>query len=129
VFDYFQINRLHLLRHLMRAIDNSDELHEYFSKSDLVTYNYFVGRKAIFDNDLTYCKLFLLLFVALIVHVPAEKSLEFAFKNCPSEFIKNKRLVLIYLIPVKMLLGFMPKQNLLDVYDLGCFHELVLAVK
>lgn len=32
----------------------------------------------------------------------AEKSLSYAFRNCPTECATNKRLVLIYLIPVKV---------------------------
>ena len=35
----------------------------------------------------------------------AEESLSFAFHRCHKASKKNKKLVLIYLIPVKMLLG------------------------
>ncbi|KAI6191824.1 CSN12-like protein [Aphelenchoides bicaudatus] len=110
---YFRLNRLHLLKPLIRAIENAEELHKYFSKPDLVTYNYFVGRKSILDNDLAV----------------AEKSLSFAFDNCPSEATENKRRILIYLIPIKMFFGHMPTQNMLDTHDLSCFQELVFAVK
>lgn len=33
----------------------------------------------------------------------SEESLTFAFLNCPISFSKNKRVILMYLIPVKML--------------------------
>ncbi|KAI6205237.1 CSN12-like protein [Aphelenchoides besseyi] len=110
---YLRINRPHLFKPLIRAIDQAENLNSHFEMADKVTYKYFVGRKAIFDNDLKL----------------ANEALSFAFTNCPSKFAKNKRLTLIYLVPVKMFFGFMPNQKLLEEYDLSCFQELVLAVR
>jgi hypothetical protein len=53
----------------------------------------------------------------------------FAFDNCPSDFVRNKRLILMYLIPVKMFLGHMPTQELLIHYNLQQFAEVVSSVK
>lgn len=39
------------------------------------------------------------------------------------------RLILIYLVPVKMLLGYMPKKEVLERYDVLQFHELASAIK
>ncbi|KAF1574102.1 UNVERIFIED_CONTAM: hypothetical protein FQV16_0000891, partial [Eudyptes robustus] len=112
---YYRINRLPLLKPLVRAIDVSkdSELYSLFSKADKVIYNYYVGRKAIFDNNLEL----------------AEESLSYAFKNCPQNCSSNKKLILLYLIPVKMFLGVVPTQQLLETYDLSCFKQLVDAVK
>ncbi|CAB3403600.1 unnamed protein product [Caenorhabditis bovis] len=110
---YFKINKLNLLKPLIRAIDNCGALKDEFSMADKVTYNYFLGRKAMFDADLTL----------------AEKSLTYAFNNCPPEAFANKRKVLIYLIPVKMFLGHMPTEALLKKYQLDEFMEVVNAVK
>ena len=55
-----------------------------------VTFKYYVGRKAMFDSDFRN----------------AEKYLTFAFERCHKCSKKNKRLILIYLLPVKMLLGY-----------------------
>jgi len=109
------LNHWHLLKPLIRAVDvaKKDRLYAHFSKADQVTYQYYVGRKAIFDNDLAL----------------ADLSLSFAFAHCPMDCLKNKRLILLYLIPVKMFLGQLPTQTLLDKYGLGCFQELVLALK
>lgn len=41
----------------------------------------------------------------------------------------NCRLILIYLVPVKMLLGYMPKKEVLERYDVLQFHELASAIK
>lgn len=47
---YFRINKLHLCKALIRAIDAS-QLKDQFSLSQQVTYRYYVGRKAIFESD------------------------------------------------------------------------------
>ncbi|CAI9736505.1 domain-containing 2-like [Octopus vulgaris] len=108
---YFKINKLHLCKPLIRAIDSSP-LKEKFSLSQLVTYRFFVGRKAMFDSDFK----------------AAEEYLTFAFERCHKESRGNKRLILIYLLPVKMLLGYMPKRDVLERYDLLQFSDVAKAV-
>lgn len=76
---YFRINKLHLCKPLIRAIESS-VYKDYFPLAEQITYKYFVGRKAMFDSD---CK-------------TADEYLSFAFQNCPRRFRKNKRCVYIY---------------------------------
>ncbi|KAJ8733340.1 hypothetical protein PYW08_001638 [Mythimna loreyi] len=109
---YFKINKLHLCKPLIRAIDSSTVKKE-FPLAQQITYKYFVGRKAMFDSD----------------YRTADEFLSFAFVRCHRRSIKNKRLILTYLVPVKMLLGFMPTKHLLQKYELMQFWDLVLAVK
>lgn len=108
---YFKINKLHLCKPLIRAID-SLPIKDRFSISQLVTYRFYVGRKAMFDSDFK----------------SAEEYLSFAFQRCHVRARKNKRLILIYLLPVKMLLGHMPKCELLEKYDLLQFADVARAV-
>ncbi|XP_041349443.1 PCI domain-containing protein 2-like isoform X1 [Gigantopelta aegis] len=108
---YFKINKLHLCKPLIRAID-SLVIKDKFSLPQLITFRYYVGRKAMFDSDFK----------------SAEEYLMFAFERCHKSSRKNKRLILIYLIPVKMLLGHMPKLSLLKKYDLLQFAEVAKAV-
>ncbi|KAG9349645.1 hypothetical protein JZ751_028093 [Albula glossodonta] len=98
---YFKINKLHLCKPLIRAIDSSN-LKDDYSMAQRVTYKYYVGRKAMFDSDFK----------------PAEEYLSFAFHHCHRSCQRNKRLVLIYLLPVKMLLG-----NLLLLNEALAKHE------
>lgn len=109
---YFRINKLHLCKPLIRAIDSSP-FKDQFPLAQQITYRYFVGRKAMFDSD----------------YRSADEYLSFAFQNCHRKSDKNKRLILTYLVPVKMLLGFMPAKHLLEKYDLLQFWDLVSAVK
>uniref|UniRef100_A0A8B9GC12 PCI domain-containing protein 2 n=1 Tax=Amazona collaria TaxID=241587 RepID=A0A8B9GC12_9PSIT len=108
---YFKINKLHLCKPLIRAIDSSNLKDEY-SMAQRVTYRYYVGRKAMFDSDFKQ----------------AEEYLSFAFEHCHRSSQKNKRMILIYLLPVKMLLGHMPTVQLLKKYDLLQFTEVRKAV-
>ena len=84
-----------------------------YPKSQQVTYKYYVGRKHMFDYDFK----------------EAEQYLTFAFEHCHKSSKANKRQILTYLIPVKMLLGHMPNQAVLEKYDLMQFNEVVQAVK
>lgn len=53
----------------------------------------------------------------------------FAFEKCPSSYVNNQRFILTYLIPVKMFLGHMPKQEFLRKYNLEQFSDVVTSVK
>ncbi|XP_021356339.1 PCI domain-containing protein 2-like [Mizuhopecten yessoensis] len=108
---YFKINKLHLCKPLVRAID-SLPIKDRFPLSQQVTYRYYVGRKAMFDSDFK----------------SADEFLSYAFERCHRASKKNKRMTLIYLLPVKMLLGHMPKQSLLQKYDLMQFYDVAKAV-
>lgn len=78
-----------------------------------VTYRYYTGRKAMFDSEYRL----------------AEEYLEYSFTHCHIQSKKNKRRILIYLIPVKMLLGYLPKKDLLVKYDLMEFWPAAQAIR
>ncbi|XP_017892492.1 PCI domain-containing protein 2 [Ceratina calcarata] len=109
---YFRINKLHLCRPLIRAIESSP-YKAHFALAQQITYKFFVGRKAMFDSD----------------YKAADEHLTYAFEHCHKQSSKNKRLILTYLVPVKMLLGYMPKHGVLAKYNLMEFGELMEAVK
>lgn len=108
---YFKISKLHLCKPLIRAIDSSN-LKDDYSMAQRVTYKYYVGRKAMFDSDFKL----------------AEEYLSFSFQHSHRSCQRNKRLILIYLLPVKMLLGHMPTNQLLKKYDLMQFADVTKAV-
>ncbi|XP_020631277.1 PCI domain-containing protein 2-like [Orbicella faveolata] len=109
---YFKINKLHLCKPLIRAIDSAT-IKDQFKLAHLVTYRYFVGRKAMFDSDFK----------------AADEYLSFAFQHCNISSSKNKRAILVYLIPVKMLLGYIPKEEILYKYNLTQFVDIVRSVR
>ncbi|VDL84808.1 unnamed protein product [Schistocephalus solidus] len=109
---YFQINKLNLCKSIIRAIENMN-MDPHFSLAQRVTFNYYVGRKAMFDGEFKL----------------ANTALTFAFERCLSSSERNKRMVLIYLIPVRMLLGIFPQQKLLGKYNLREFEGIAEAAK
>jgi hypothetical protein len=109
---YFQVNKLHLCKPLIRAIESS-VLKDRYPKAQQVTYKYYVGRKYMFDNSFK----------------EADEYLSYAFEHCHRNSTANKRSILIYLTPVKMLLGQMPTLALLQKYNLLQFADVVTSVK
>lgn len=110
---YFRINKLNLYKPLVRALENSNIM-DQFTLAERVTYSYFTGMKSLYDSD--YRK--------------ADTLLSFAFENCHPDYSKNRRIILIFLIPVKMLFsGCMPTEKLLQETDLEQFSPLCKAIK
>ena len=65
---------------------------ESFPSAQKVTYSYYVGRLAVFDDD----------------YKRAEEHLTYAFEHRSRHSPRNKRLTLWYLVPVKLILGKRP---------------------
>uniref|UniRef100_A0A5S6QNI3 CSN12-like protein n=1 Tax=Trichuris muris TaxID=70415 RepID=A0A5S6QNI3_TRIMR len=110
---YFAMNQWNNLVPLIQTVARCEDVMDRFSVADKVTYNYFVGRKALDDSDFEV----------------ADNCLSYAFRNCPEKFFKNRRIILMHLIPVKIFRGQMPCKSLLDKYQLTIFEPIVAAVK
>jgi len=111
---YFKLNALHLCKNLINAVNLPTFLpFDSFPKSEKVTYNFYVGRLAVFED----------------AYERAATHLEYAFAHCHVESRKNVRLILQYLIPVKLILGVLPSARLLQTYDLREFVDVVEAVR
>ena len=108
---YFKINQLHLTVPLIRTVEKFS-IEDNVTRADHVTYLYFLGRKRILDGE----------FKNAVV------CMEKAFIECDRSQFKNKQLILIYLIPLKILSGVMPASQLLEKYKLIQFSSLVEAV-
>ena len=109
---YFKMNNVQLCKPLIRAIEGCNIKEEY-TKAQLVAYKYFVGRLEMYEND----------------YRAAEQSLLYAFHNCYPGSRRNLRLILIYLIPVKMLLAKLPSPSLIHNFQLFQFQDIAIALK
>ena len=118
---YFQLNNLRLCQNLIRAVegpgfpkalDGSSLSGRAFPIGQLVTYHYFVGRLSLLNSQFG----------------AAERQLSFAFARCPAAATKNKRLILRYLVPVRLVLGQYASKALLLKYRLPHFVPLCRAV-
>ncbi|KRY00611.1 PCI domain-containing protein 2 -like protein [Trichinella pseudospiralis] len=105
---HIRTNRMNLLKPLIRAIDHCGALFDQFSLFDQVVYKYYTGQRALIEWNLE----------------EADECLSFAFEQCPQQCVAARRMILTYLIPTKMFLGYMPSKKLLEYYDFQPYIEL-----
>ncbi|KAJ7515667.1 hypothetical protein O6H91_22G022400 [Diphasiastrum complanatum] len=78
-----------------------------------VTYMYYTGRLEVFNDNF----------------MGAEKKLMYALRHCHSSKRTNVRMILKYLVPVKLSLGTLPKEWLLQKYNLREYLNVVRALR
>mmetsp|Transcript_34614 Transcript_34614/g.81117 ORF Transcript_34614/g.81117 Transcript_34614/m.81117 type:complete len:407 (+) Transcript_34614:15-1235(+) len=113
--------RLNTLKHVKSLVLPTMVSIDEYPLADRVTWRFFQGRVAMLDG----------------MHDKAEADLSFAFNNTPPAHAHNRRVVLCYLIPVRLLLyqnkpsptrrAAIPTQELLEKYKLPEFKDLVRA--
>jgi hypothetical protein len=109
---YFRLNTLRLCKNLLKPVE-SRKLHEQGSIGERVTYKYYVGRLSLLEDQ----------------YELAEENLDYAFLHCNKKATSNKKRILDYLIPVKLLRGRLPSDKLLDKYNLQEFKDLVHGLR
>ena len=118
---YFRLNTLRLCKNLIRTVDSRQfAAFDMFPASQRVTYKFYVGRLAVFDENYVRggcarrlaprpmppeariwaapsqrCPC-----LAACVQLEAQESLEYALQHCHKQAQRNKALVLKYLVPV-----------------------------
>lgn len=109
---YFRLNTLRLCRNLVLPVERQ-ALHQQGKMGQMVTYCYYVGRLNMFEDQ----------------YESAEHNLDFALNHCHKDATANKRKILNYLLPVKLLRGRLPTQKLLQKYSLYEFLPLVEGIR
>lgn len=109
---YFRLNTLRLCKNLQKPVETR-KLHTQGVMGQMVTYNYYVGRLSLFEDQ----------------YAEAESKLEFALSNCHKNAFQNKQRILRYLVPVKLFRGRMPSGQLLTKYKLDEFLPLVDGIR
>jgi hypothetical protein len=98
---YFKLNTLRLCKNLIRTVESRQfPAFDQFPQSQKVTYKFYLGRLAVFDEQ----------------YEEAQDALTYALKHCHASAKKNIALVLKYLIPVGLLLGRLPSATLSRQY-------------
>ena len=67
-------------------------IHESGTQGEMVTYRYYVGRLNMFEDQYDL----------------AEKNFDYALRHCHRSAVANKKRILNYLVPVKLLRGRLP---------------------
>lgn len=94
---YFKLNTLRLCKNLIRTVESRQfPPFDVFPVSQKVTYKFYLGRLAVFDEK----------------YEDAQEALEYALLHCHKNARKNTSLILKYLIPVGLLLGRLPSLQL-----------------
>jgi len=109
---YFRLNTLRLCKNLLRPVE-SRNLHEEGTMGQKVTYRYYVGRLNMFEDK----------------YSEAEQHLDYALRHCHKNATLNKRCILNYLLPVKLMRGRFPTHKLLAKYSLKEFEEIVEGIQ
>eukprot|EP00290_Baffinella_frigidus_P012367 CAMPEP_0180162356 /NCGR_PEP_ID=MMETSP0986-20121125/29173_1 /TAXON_ID=697907 /ORGANISM="non described non described, Strain CCMP2293" /LENGTH=404 /DNA_ID=CAMNT_0022112821 /DNA_START=62 /DNA_END=1276 /DNA_ORIENTATION=- len=114
---------LNTLKHVKSLVLPPGLSVQEFPASDRVTWHYFQGRMALMESRFDQ----------------AEQDLSFAFNNCPQGHVANRRRILSYLVPVRLLLhqakpsptrrAALPTQALLERYKLPEFEGIVDAFR
>ncbi len=111
---YFKLNTLQLMGKLIRLVDQPAVMNslQAFPLRDVVTYKYYVGRLALFEDRLA----------------DAQASLKFALDHTPVQFLHNRKLILASLVPIQMCCGIMPTSKVAAEYGLTMYLPLAQAV-
>ncbi|KAF5481861.1 hypothetical protein F2P56_002477 [Juglans regia] len=111
---YFKLGTVHLCRSVIRSIETARIFDfEEFPKRDKVTYMYYTGRLEVFNENFP----------------AADHKLSYALMHCNPHREANIRMILKYLIPVKLSMGILPKDWLLEKYNLVEYRDVVQALK
>ncbi|KAM1155653.1 hypothetical protein ACFX13_027114 [Malus domestica] len=111
---YFKLGTVHLCRSVIRSIETARIFDfEEFPKRDKVAYMYYTGRLEVFNENFP----------------AADHKLSYALKHCNPQREANTRMILKYLIPVKLSLGILPNDWLLEKYNLVEYRNVVQALK
>jgi hypothetical protein len=85
-----------------------------FPKSQVVTYQYYSGRLALYEDDFE----------------TASRCLQWAFAHCHASATRNKQAILRFLVPVQLLIGRLPSSKLLQKHHLAEeYEDIVGAVR
>lgn len=111
---YFKINNLGLCVNLTRTVNTSDfPSFELFPLQHRVTYKYYAGRLSLYDDR----------------YQQAVSDLMYALKYTPLSEEENRRRILLYLIPAKILTGSLPSLATLEFYRMKWYIDIVTAIK
>ncbi|CAN0901355.1 Enhanced ethylene response protein 5 [Linum grandiflorum] len=111
---YFKLGTVHLCRSVIRSIETARIFDfEEFPTRDKVTYMYYTGRLEVLNENFP----------------AADQKLSYALTHCSLSKEANIRMILKYLIPVKLSIGIIPKKQLLEDYNLVEYTNVVEALK
>ncbi|PAV21031.1 COP9 signalosome complex subunit 12 [Pyrrhoderma noxium] len=97
---YFRVERMHLSKNILRALEANKDIPplSQYPKAHQVTYRYYIGLIAFLNED----------------YEKAEQELTLSFYGCHKDAHANQQRILSYLIPLRLLKGHLPSEELLE---------------
>eukprot|EP00814_Leptocylindrus_danicus_P013377 CAMPEP_0116008274 /NCGR_PEP_ID=MMETSP0321-20121206/2772_1 /TAXON_ID=163516 /ORGANISM="Leptocylindrus danicus var. danicus, Strain B650" /LENGTH=399 /DNA_ID=CAMNT_0003477079 /DNA_START=38 /DNA_END=1237 /DNA_ORIENTATION=+ len=103
---YFKLNKLRLCKNLLKPVESYKLNTKSTDMTQKIVFNYYVGRLFLFEDNFE----------------KAEQCLMFAYSNAEPW---NKRRILNFLLPIKLLRGRLPQKRLLEKYEMHQYVPLV----
>ncbi|THH11476.1 hypothetical protein EW145_g621 [Phellinidium pouzarii] len=114
---YFRVKRIALSRNILRALEANKDIPPLSSypRAHQVTYRYYIGVIAFLNEDFE----------------KAEQELTYSFYNCHADAQMNQQRILSYLIPLRILRGHLPSDNLLERFPLlaEVYNPFIAAIR
>lgn len=111
---YFKINNLGLCINLIKTVNTKNfPAFHLFPLPHRITYKYYAGRLNLYDDQ----------------YSAAVGNLTYALKYTPAAQVENRRRILLYLIPAKILTGSMPSYATLTRYRMKWYVQIVEAIR
>lgn len=114
---YFRVKRINLSKNILRALDANTDLPPLsaYPRSHQVTYRYYLGMLNFLNED--YAK--------------AEQELTLAFYHCHIEAHRNQERILTCLVPLRILRGHLPSNELMQRFPVldELFSPFVVAIR
>ncbi|ESK89361.1 cop9 signalosome complex subunit 12 [Moniliophthora roreri MCA 2997] len=114
---YFRIRRISLSKNILRALDANRDIPDLsvYPKSHQVTFRYYLGMLRFLNEE----------------YAMAEEELTQAFYQCHIEAQANQERILVYLLPLRILKGHLPSDELLQRFPLTreLFTPFVTAIR
>ena len=95
------ISLIFMNMHIIFRPVESRGIHESGTQGEMVTYRYYVGRLNMFEDQYDL----------------AEKNFDYALRHCHRSAVANKKRILNYLVPVKLLRGRLPTSKCKNVHS------------
>ncbi|KAH7572147.1 hypothetical protein JRO89_XS04G0211300 [Xanthoceras sorbifolium] len=134
---YFKLGTVHLCRSVIRSIETARIFDfEEFPTRDKVTYMYYTGRLEVFNENfpaadqklsyaLMHCNPRNETNIRYVSSVFDAYALHLLDRNSPDVSL----MILKYLIPVKLSIGILPKDSILQKYNLDEYSNIVQALR
>ncbi|KAJ6460109.1 hypothetical protein C8R47DRAFT_1059009 [Mycena vitilis] len=114
---YFKVKRISLTKNIIKVLENNADIPalELYPRSHQVTYRYYIGMISFLNEE----------------YVKAEQELTLAFYHCHVEAHENQARILAYLIPLRILRGHLPSDELMYRFPIlaDVFAPFVTAIR